>query len=470
MKEDNVKNGTTESVVESHATDDKEIQGNPSNEPGDEISGSEGRLNTEDDGKITVKTNGKFSLSKQSKLELPIDGLPQSIQKYINSVCEIYHCPREFVTASVLATASTAVGRKIKINEGKYQNSIVLWFVLVARSGSNKSYPMKLVTRPLRKIDAELYKDYSEMHDKWIKLDPKERRGEEPRCPALVIDDCTDERRSEILYINTTGKTNYEDMVDMGPYPTKRGSVGIYPEFKGMLDSKNQYQQGGTAAISRMLRLFDCEDIKVDRKSGCTMLIKNPFFNIIGDLQTGMLKATFGNELFMTNGLNQRFLFCIVEDIEYPKRSKDRLPREIESQWEETIRLLYNGIYHDGYNQHTTLFRSSDGIVSLSEGADRLYEKYFNSLQKKKELSQTDYEASIYSKLQIQVLRYAGIVHALEVAEEKGYRQDYNILHEETMEYAIRCMDYFEKMALLVYNKISDNAEGKPTFNKQVQN
>lgn len=238
-----------------------------------------------------------------------------------------------------------------------------------------------------------------------------------------------------------------------------RGAIGIYTEFKGMLDSKNQYQQGGTAAISKMLRLFDCEDIKVDHRSGFTMLVRDPFFNIIGDLQTGMVKATFGNELFMTNGLNQRFLFYIAQDIEYPNRSKERLPREIEWQWGKTVRLLYEGIYHDGFGNHTTLFRSFDGIVSLSEGADKLYENYFNSLQKKKELSQTDYEASIYSKLQIQVLRYAGIVHALEVAEEKGYREDYNILHEETMEYAIRCMDYFEKMALLVFEKLTEQMQ-----------
>lgn len=405
--------------------------------------------------KVTIKTNDKFSLSKQGKSELPIDGLPSSVRQYIESVCEIYHCPREFVTSAVLTTASTAVGKKIKINEGKYKNSLVLWFVLVARSGSNKSYPMKIVTAPLRKIDSELYAVYSQKYEEWKKMDSKER-GEGPRCPALVIDDCTDERRSEILFINTTGKTNYEEEVDMGPYPKMRGAIGIYPELKGMFDSKNQYQQGGTAGISKLLRLFDCEDIKIDRRNGFTMLVHDPFFNIIGDLQTGMLKATFGSELFMTNGLNQRFLFCVAQDIEYPMRSHAKLPREIEYQWEQLIRLLYEGIYHDGYGHHITLFRSSDGIISLSEGADRLYEQYFNTLQKKKELSKTDYEASIYSKLQIQVLRFAGIVHALEVAEEKGFREDYNILHENTMEYAIRCVDYFEKMALLVYEKLLD--------------
>lgn len=411
---------------------------------------------SDNDGKITVKSSGKFSLNKHGKFELPIDGLPPSIREYIESVCDIYHCPREFVTAAVLATASTAVGKKIKINEGKYKNSIVLWFVLVARSGSNKSYPMKLVTSPLRKIDAELYEVYETKYEEWKEIPSKERKGEEPRCPAIVVDDCTDERRSEILFINSTGKTNYVSPDTISAYSRMRGAIGIYPELKGMFDSKNQYQQGGTTAYSKLLRLFDCEDIKVDRKTGFTMLVRDPFFNIIGDLQTGMLKATFGSELFMTNGLNQRFLFCMAQDIEYPKRSHSKLPREKAWRWEQTIRLLYEGIYHDGNGNHTTLFRSCDGLVSLSESADKLYESYYNSLQKKKDLSKSDYEASIYSKLQIQVLRYAGIVHALEVAEEKGYREDYNILHEDTMENAIRCMAYFERMALMLYDILTE--------------
>ena len=345
------------------------------------------------DEKIIIKQSGNISFN--SSEELPIDGLPASIQQYINAVCDIYHCPREFVTAAVLSTASTAVGKKIKINEGKYKNSLVEWFVLVARSGSNKSYPMKLVTAPLRKIDEELYAEYKKVHDEWKQI-PSKERGDEPRCPAIVLDDCTDERRSEILFMNNETDTDTS--------AGKRGVIGIYPELKGMFDSKNQYQNGGTAAISKLLRLFDCEDIKVDRKNGFTMLIKDPFCNILGDLQTGMLRPTFGSELFMTNGLNQRFLFCIVENIEYPKRSHEKLPGDIAAQWNQTIRMLYEGIYHDGMGGHETLFRTTDGEITLSEGADRLYEEYFNKLQDKKDHAGNDYEAAIYSKLQIQVL------------------------------------------------------------------
>lgn len=402
------------------------------------------------------KKSGRISLNRRGP-ELPIDGLPASVIRYIEKVCEIYHCPREFVTCSVLATAATATGKKIKINEGKYKNSLVPWFVFVARSGSNKSYPIKLISAPLRKIDAELYAAYQKEYAEYCSVPPKERDGNEPRCKAIVLDDCTDERRSEILYLN-----NQKDDRLTEAYSDKRGAIGIYPELKGMFDSKNQYQNGGTAGISKLLRLFDCEDIKVDRRSGFTMLIKDPFCNIIGDLQTGLLRATFGSELYMTNGLNQRFLFCIAEDIEYPERSHDTLPYAIAKEWEDTVTLLYRGIYRSGDDVPATLFRCTDGIVTLSEGADKVYNAYYNTLQSKKRLSDNDYIASIYSKLQIHVLRFAGIVHALEVAEEKGQRADYSVLHESTMEYAVRCMDYFEQMALTVYAKLTEAPDTKP--------
>lgn len=413
----------------------------------------------QDSEKTIIKVDGPVSLN--TSVELPIDGLPPSIQRYIEAVYDVYHCPKEFITTAVLATAATAVGKKIKIVDDKYENNLVLWFVSVARSGSNKTYPMRLVTKPLRDIDKILYRNYRKEMDEYKSVPVKERTGDEPKCPGIVIDDCTDERRSEILFLNSDAAEDSEQGTDRRN--SQRGAIGIYPELKGMFDSKNQYQNGGTASISKLLRLFDCEDIKVDRKNGLTMLIHNPFCNILGDLQTGMLRQTFGCELFMTNGLNQRFLFCIAENIEYPKRSHERLPNDIYWSWHNTVNMLYENIYHypDGQH-HFTLFRSTDGIVTFSEGANRLYDDYYNALQLKKEKAQTDYESSIYSKLQIQVIRFAGIVHALQVAEEKGQRQDYSSMRESAMEYAIRCMTYFEAMAFKVYDKICDQPPAKP--------
>lgn len=384
---------------------------------------------------------------------LPTDGLPTTVRTFITEVCRIYHCPEEFVTASVLSIASTAVGRKMFVDEGRYRNSLALWFVLVARSGSNKSFPMKLTSAPLREIDAELNAEYRRKHKEWSDTPLKDRSDNEPRCPAIVVDDCTDERRSEILYMNNGDDSNSNSSA------STRGAIGIYPELKGMFDAKNQYSSGGTAAISKLLRLFDNEDIKVDRKNGFTMLIKNPFFNILGDLQTDMLRPTFGNELFMTNGLNQRFLFCMAEDIEYPERSAAVVDPYILRQWERIVRTLYDGIFHDPFDSriHRTIFRSADKTIRLSTEADQLYTQYYNALQQKKAGALSDYEASIYSKLQIQVLRLAGIVHALDLAEKEGMRKDFASLDGPTMEYAIRCMNYFEQQARKVHEKLVEN-------------
>ena len=38
------------------------------------------------------------------------------------------------------------------------------------------------------------------------------------------------------------------------------------------------------------------------------------------------------------------------------------------------------------------------------------------------------------------------------------------MIHERTMEYAVRCMDYFEHMALTVYAKLTEAPEVKPPW------
>lgn len=410
---------------------------------------------------IIIPGEQKVSLgSREANMQdehdiLPIDGLPKSVRHFITEVCKVYHCPQEFVTCSVLATASTAVGKKIIIDEGKYQNLSVLWFVFVARSGSNKTFPIKLVTEPLRTIDQELYQQYRNELLGWKLTPKKERLGEEPKCRGIIVDDCTDERRNEILYYNTAE--------DLDGTSANRGAIGIYPELKGMFDSKNQYSQGGSTAISRLLNLFDGSDIKVDRRSGETMLIRKPFFNIIGDLQPGLVVSTFGSELFMANGLNQRFLFCVADNIEYPPRNHNTLSEETSASWHETILNLYSGFAKNSYGYKTKLFRNPNGVVRLSPEADQLYTDYYCQLQPLKEESTEDYVASIYCKLQIHVLRFAGIVHALEVAEARGERLDYNVISASTMEYSIRCMRYFEHQAFKIYRLLTEQSVPKTT-------
>lgn len=379
---------------------------------------------------------------------LPIDSLPRLTQTYIEEVARQLQCPRDFVTAAALATASTAIGNKVRVRTGAYTNPLVLWFVLAARSGSNKTYPVKFITDPLRRLDEKLYADFTAEHHQWSKL-PVNQRTAEPRCPGIVVDDCTDERRSEILYLNSVSGDG------------TRGAIGIYPELKGMFDAKNQYNNSGSAGISKLLRLFDGESVKVDRKNGFTMLIRKPFFNIIGDIQTGMLRDTFGSRMFMTNGLNQRFLFCIIDEVDFPHRASCDITERDRQLWAELIESLYTGYATHPVSKVTypIIEQPFDGDLTLNDEAEQLYTEFYNSMQDAKLACETDYESSVYSKLQIHVLRLAGVVHMLHLAESIVKAPRAHVIGRVEMDYAIRCMDYFREMAMRLYRQLTDDGD-----------
>ena len=78
------------------------------------------------DNKILQPKTGKFRLHED--VELPIDGLPQFLQEYINEIVRVYHCPREFPTVAVFSVIASAIGKRVKVTDHKYTNPLMLWF------------------------------------------------------------------------------------------------------------------------------------------------------------------------------------------------------------------------------------------------------------------------------------------------------------------------------------------------------
>ena len=79
--------------------------------------------------------------------------------------------------------------------------------------------------------------------------------------------------------------------------------------------------------------------------------------------------------------------------------------------------------------------------ISFSPVCDALYSDYFNALQHKKtEVSNTTgdyYVMSLYSKLQIQAMRLAGVVHLMGLINSpSGF--NFRQISQEAMEYTIR--------------------------------
>ena len=370
------------------------------------------------------RSNGKFSLNKE--VELPIDGLPEVVQQYVKEIVRVYHCPIEFPTVAVLAAYATAIGRRVKVTDGKYTNPLMLWFINVAISGSNKTQPVKEVLKPLRELNRENYEVFHAEYTAW-KADKDRDESKPPVFDQILVSDTTDEARNKIFQSSSTG------------------ILGHYPEFKGFLDDLERYSKGGY--VDKLLRLFDGDDIYINRKGDDKpLVITDAFMCILGDIQPALLAQTFGIPQFMVSGLDTRFLFTMPKIFEFPDREKESMEYEIVANWRSIVRQTYN-----------CDLRGWDSI-SFSPLCDALYNEYFNSLQRKKtEVSNTTgdyYLMSLYSKLQIQAMRLAGIVHLMGMINSpNGF--NYRQISQEAMEYTIRCMEYFEQSAVAVYDQLT---------------
>ena len=345
---------------------------------------------------------------------LPVDGLSPNATEMLRKVASSLQCPVDIALSAMFATVGVAMGKRVIIDDGKYRNYPCLWVCVVAPSGSNKSTPIRFFLQPLKDRDSYNYGVYREELRAYRQAG--DDKGDKPVFKQYVISDSTPEARNQVLSVNPNGILLYRD------------------ELKGMIDDFCRYAKSGE--LGQMLSMFDSDTIVVNRKSDEPLLIKDPFMSIIGSIQPSVLVDTFGNDNMMNNGFNQRWLFCYPES-GMPEMYNDvSIPQSVISDWKD---FIYNLIMYD--------FSVMGGKIYIRGEAKRVYIDYYNSLQIKK-ASADDYLSSVYSKLQIHVIRWAGVAHIL------GNSPTSIDITPEEMEYSVRCMDYFERCALKVYRML----------------
>lgn len=352
---------------------------------------------------------------------LPVDGLSPNATEMLRKVASSLQCPVDIALSAMFATVGVAMGKRVIIDDGKYRNYPCLWVCVVAPSGSNKSTPIRFFLQPLKDRDSYNYGVYREELRAYRQAG--DDKGDKPVFKQYVISDSTPEARNQVLSVNPNGILLYRD------------------ELKGMIDDFCRYAKSGE--LSQMLSMFDSDTIVVNRKSDEPLLIKDPFMSIIGSIQPSVLVDTFGNDNMMNNGFNQRWLFCYPES-GMPEMYNDvSIPQSVISDWKD---FIYNLIMYD--------FSVMGGKIYIRGEAKRVYIDYYNSLQIKK-AGADDYLSSVYSKLQIHVIRWAGVAHIL------GNSPTSIDITPEEMEYSVRCMDYFERCALKVYRMLLEGRGNK---------
>ncbi len=348
-----------------------------------------------------------------NKLCLPFGSLQVEIQDIIKNFAEVYQCDADIIVSTIYAITSIAVNKSIKLFDGKYTNYPSLWICHVAPSGSNKSAPVKMLFKPVNEVNEEAVMAY---YDELRHTDKDDGCNKpKPICKKLSLTDTTPEAIYKAL--SFMPQMIYRD------------------EIKGMIDDFDRYNRSGI--ISNMLSIWDSTSFCIDRKTEDPAFIREPFLDILGGIQPGLLKSTFGNPQLMINGFNPRILFVFPDRVPVTYYTDKQLGKAIMPYWTNFVREL---------------MALKPTSLTLSHEAKDYYCTFYNMLQDKK-ASADDYMQYVYSKLQIIILRWCIVTHLLWEKSFESYHED--TISGDEMVHSVQCMLYFESAAEKVYQEIS---------------
>jgi len=228
----------------------------------------------------------------------PIDSFPSKIVEIIHSYVKSLNLNIDYASASFLVAFAGSMGSQycIQVKRG-WMEFASIFMALVGRPGINKSGPLSIFTRPLERIDFELFDAYK----KQVKLYKTKLKSEDsidleaPVRQQLVIKDSTQEALLLALYNNP------------------HGLIGIHDELSSFLNSFNKYRSSG-GDEELYLSIFSGKPYSNNRKNSEPILIERPALSIIGGIQPMILSRLF-NSTRNDNGFTHRFLFVQPENL-----------------------------------------------------------------------------------------------------------------------------------------------------------
>lgn len=367
----------------------------------------------------------------------PIEVFPKAMQEIIIATNEALNFPVDFMGGSMLCALSVAIGNTHEAQvKNTWQESAVLYMVLVGAKGTNKSHPLNFALKPLKKRDRkehEFYtKDFLE-YEAYMSLSAKEKKESgmeekpKPTWKQHIMKNATPEGKISALQSNV------------------RGLGAHWDEFTGWFKSFDQYSQG--AEEQSWLSAWSGEDIVVNRKGSEPIYIHNPTVSVFGTTQAGgvLTQMTEGR---VENGFMDRMLFVTPDELKREYWTDKELDYEVEIQWDNIIVKLANlkaDLSDDGDLQaHVLKF--------TPEAKKRLY-KWKNDSTDFTNKPNNEHLGGLYAKAEIYTVRFSLILQMTKFACGIGGK---NVIELDTVESAIKLIEYFINSATQVHEIVSN--------------
>lgn len=356
---------------------------------------------------------------------LPIDGLPDLLQNFIQEYTKAYSIPQDYISGSVLFACALALGNKLELID-KYDNVPILWFTLVGDPSTGKTNPLKTALGYFLESDKASFKKYGEekkLFDEYNSLSKKEKekaeKVEKPGYFQYLLGDYTPESLYRAHQVNERGICIYRD------------------ELKGWLDDFNRYNKSGEQ--SSMLSTFFRQPMAINRAGSEPINISDPCIFVAGGIQPDLL-PDLAEDKRAESGFLARLLFV------YPDDEKGKSNYSTETLSNDTLKAFY-ALLHE-------LNTLPEDKLKLSNEARQVYANWYNNNAKLTNEADTGYLKGVYGKFDVYALRIAIILKGLNIIDT-GDASIY--IDEKTMQDACNIVEYFRHTALKVFAKVFAN-------------
>lgn len=358
-----------------------------------------------------------------SDSSFPIDVFPKLLKNTVEDLCATYSYNADFLACSMLSAASSAIGltHQLKV-KGSWMETVLMYMALVGRPGVNKSAPLELAYEPLYQKDAHLYDVYQKELNEFKNARNAENAENavninRPKRKQWIINDATLEAIAFTLSFNG------------------RGIALVNDELAGWIKNFGRYNKGSDMEF--WLSNFSGKSLSINRKGDDSILISNPFINVAGTIQPGILNKLIDDSNF-DNGFWDRILLVYPSITTIPQFKFEEPNEDYTNVYSSIIEKLISLDFND----------RKPNYLSLSQGAKDLFKSWNQTKNDLVESSANDKLASIYAKLEIYVFRFSLLYQLLFWA--------CNELDKETvgftaMQAAISTVEYFKETALKIY-------------------
>ena len=349
------------------------------------------------------------------------------LKAYLDTVSECFNVPRSMVDCAVLAAASSAIGNKIWVCDGAFENSCALWIVLVAQSGAGKTPLLSEVLRPIKEAQIALQNQYNTQLEEWRML-PKKERDEVPK-PVLqqrYISDTTPEALYEALGQHPSGLFLWRD------------------EIGGMVKDIGRYNNSGE--VENLLSIWSNQPITIRRKTSAPIIAQSPFLAICGGIQPALIGKVFGQDSFVENGFLARFLWAYPETYISETYEQRQIETELRKSWGDAISSLYS---------------MPEMTLTLSDTALEVKKCFYRSLMQQLKVANERadlFQSAMLGKAIEYCDRIAGVLHCLEFTNDQSLP---NQISGSTYENAIAAMEQFLRWGRKVERMLQPQSNSK---------